>query len=76
MEGRLTTAPARQASGRTTLRLTEPVGRTIVAPAMSAKLPAAGDERTFYVVDVSGYLFRAFHAIPQLNNPRGEPTNA
>jgi DNA polymerase-1 len=41
-----------------------------------ARLPDAGDPRTLYVVDVSGYLFRAFHALPPLSNARGEPTNA
>src|SRR5215469_18336550 len=31
---------------------------------------------TLYLVDGSGYIFRAFHALPQLNNSRGLPTNA
>jgi DNA polymerase-1 len=39
-------------------------------------LPPAGDEHTMYVVDLSGYVFRAFHAIPSLTTSRGEPTNA
>lgn len=39
-------------------------------------LPKAGDEHTLYVVDLSGYVFRAYHAIPALSNARGEPTNA
>jgi len=29
-----------------------------------------------YLVDVSSYIFRAFHAIPMLNNKNGLPTNA
>ncbi len=29
-----------------------------------------------YLVDVSSYIFRAFHAIPPLNNKNGLPTNA
>ncbi len=29
-----------------------------------------------YLVDGSGYIFRAFYALPQLNNSRGLPTNA
>ncbi|HLH75756.1 MAG TPA: DNA polymerase I [Candidatus Binataceae bacterium] len=29
-----------------------------------------------YLVDGSGYIFRAFHALPPLNNSRGLPTNA
>ena len=28
------------------------------------------------LVDGSSFLFRAYHAIPPLTNPRGEPTNA
>ena len=32
--------------------------------------------RTLYLVDGSGYIFRAFFALPQLNNSRGMPTNA
>ena len=31
---------------------------------------------TLYLVDGSGYIFRAFYALPQLNNSRGMPTNA
>jgi DNA polymerase I len=31
---------------------------------------------TLYLVDGSGYIFRAFYALPQLNNSRGLPTNA
>ncbi len=38
--------------------------------------PAPGDPRTLYVVDISGYVFRAYHALPPLNSPRGEPTHA
>jgi DNA polymerase-1 len=29
-----------------------------------------------YLIDGSGYIFRAFHALPPLNNSRGMPTNA
>ena len=28
------------------------------------------------LVDASGYLFRAYHALPKLTNSRGEPTGA
>ncbi|MFI5308033.1 MAG: 5'-3' exonuclease H3TH domain-containing protein, partial [Polyangiales bacterium] len=42
----------------------------------TSSLPPPGDPRTLYVVDISGYLFRAFHALPPLNSPRGEPTGA
>ena len=30
----------------------------------------------FVLVDGSSYLFRAYHAIPEMNNSKGEPTNA
>jgi len=36
----------------------------------------ADSRSTLYLVDGSGYMFRAFHAIPPLNNSRGLPTNA
>jgi len=36
----------------------------------------ADTRSTLYLVDASGYMFRAFHAIPPLNNSRGLPTNA
>src|SRR5437763_2158690 len=36
----------------------------------------AEGRRTLYLVDGSGYIFRAFFALPRLNNSRGLPTNA
>ncbi|MBN1652221.1 MAG: DNA polymerase I [Deltaproteobacteria bacterium] len=39
-------------------------------------LPPDGDERTLYIVDISGYVFRAYHALPPLTNSKGEPTHA
>ncbi len=41
-----------------------------------SKLPAAGSDDVLYIVDLSGYIFRAYHAIPELSSPSGEPTNA
>ena len=38
--------------------------------------PPPGDRRTLYVVDISGYVFRAYHALPPLSSPSGEPTHA
>jgi DNA polymerase I len=35
-----------------------------------------GPVSRLYLVDVSSYIFRAFHAIPPLNNKDGLPTNA
>ena len=36
----------------------------------------ASERNDLYLVDGSGYIFRAFFALPQLNNSRGMPTNA
>ena len=36
----------------------------------------AEERPTVYLIDGSGYIFRAFFALPQLNNSRGMPTNA
>jgi DNA polymerase-1 len=44
--------------------------------AVHDKLPAPGDPRALYVVDISGYVFRAYHALPPLQSPQGEPTHA
>ena len=33
-------------------------------------------ERTLLLVDGSSYLYRAFHALPELKSPSGEPTGA
>ncbi|MDH5491975.1 MAG: DNA polymerase I [Myxococcales bacterium] len=43
------------------------------APAL---LPAPGDPQALYVIDISSFLFRAYHALPPLSNSRGEPTGA
>ena len=42
----------------------------------TASLPPAGDPDTLYVLDVSSYVFRAYHALPPLSNSKGEPTHA
>src|SRR5476649_177747 len=36
----------------------------------------AGKIRHLYLIDGSGYLFRAYHALPPLNRPDGTPVNA
>src|SRR5271156_6463503 len=36
----------------------------------------AEERPTLYLIDGSGYIFRAFFALPPLNNSRGLPTNA
>lgn len=43
---------------------------------MSKELPKKGDDKTIYVVDISSYVFRAYHALPPLSNSKGEPTHA
>ena len=37
---------------------------------------AMSESPTLYLVDGSSYLYRAFHALPNLTNSRGEPTGA
>ncbi|HYF07435.1 MAG TPA: DNA polymerase I, partial [Acetobacteraceae bacterium] len=47
------------------------------ATAAGEALPAtAPGERRLILVDGSGYIFRAFHALPPMNNPAGVPVNA
>jgi DNA polymerase-1 len=36
----------------------------------------AKESRVLYVIDISSYFYRAFHALPALSNSRGLPTNA
>ncbi|MBP2311236.1 DNA polymerase I [Azospirillum soli] len=47
------------------------------AQGTETKAPApAGDGSGLYLVDGSGFIFRAFHALPMLNRPDGTPVNA
>src|SRR5260370_29475376 len=39
-------------------------------------LPPRGARDVLYLVDLSGYVFRAYHAMEPLSSPRGEPTHA
>lgn len=32
--------------------------------------------KNLYIVDASGYIYRSYHAIPHMTNPKGESTNA
>ena len=43
---------------------------------MAAKLPEAGDPKALYVMDLSGYVFRAYHGVKPLSSSSGEPTHA
>ncbi|APR84240.1 DNA polymerase I [Minicystis rosea] len=39
-------------------------------------LPPKGAADVLYLIDFSGYVFRAYHAMPPLEGPTGEPTHA
>lgn len=41
-----------------------------------ASLPPPGSEDVLYLVDLSGYVYRAYHAIAPLSSSKGEPTHA
>ncbi|MBN2193156.1 MAG: DNA polymerase I [Polyangiaceae bacterium] len=43
---------------------------------MATRLFDPGTEDALYLVDVSGYVFRAYHALSPLTNAAGEPTHA
>ena len=43
---------------------------------MPTTLPPPGDLKALYVLDLSGYVFRAYHAVAPLSNSKGEPTFA
>jgi len=43
---------------------------------MPSLLPPPGANDVLYLVDLSGYVFRAYHALPPLSSSRGEPTHA
>jgi DNA polymerase-1 len=45
-------------------------------PPASAHLPAPGAPDVLYVIDLSGYVFRAYHAIAPLSTSTGEATHA
>jgi DNA polymerase-1 len=38
--------------------------------------PSSSTAKTLLLVDGSSYLYRAFHALPELKSPKGEPTGA
>jgi DNA polymerase-1 len=43
---------------------------------MAATLPPAGDPCVLYLLDLSGYVYRAYHGMRALSNSRGEVTHA
>ncbi|HZO16627.1 MAG TPA: 5'-3' exonuclease H3TH domain-containing protein, partial [Polyangiaceae bacterium] len=44
--------------------------------ARPSTLPETGAKDSFFIIDLSNYVFRAYHALPALANSHGEPTNA
>ena len=45
-------------------------------PSEPTVLPPKGDPDVLYVIDISSYVFRAYHALPPLSSSKGEPTHA
>ncbi|MBW2527983.1 MAG: DNA polymerase I [Deltaproteobacteria bacterium] len=43
---------------------------------LPSELPAPGADDVLYLVDLSGYVFRAYFALPPLTSAEGEPTGA
>jgi len=43
---------------------------------MATVLPPPGSADVLYLIDLSSYVFRAYHAIAPLSNTKGEPTHA
>jgi len=43
---------------------------------VASTLPKPGSDDVLYVVDLSNFVFRAYHALPPLRAPNDEPTNA
>ncbi len=53
-----------------------PRGAAMSEAASEPLPPVAPGERHLILVDGSGYIFRAYHALPPMTNPQGVPVNA
>ncbi|RJF77255.1 DNA polymerase I [Azospirillum cavernae] len=56
--------------------MTDSTGTTAPAPTADLDGAAAPDRSGLYLVDGSGFIFRAFHALPMMTRPDGTPVNA
>src|SRR6478672_6592594 len=52
------------------------MAKSSAAAAAPPPAPENKPIKNLYLVDGSGYLFRAFHALPPMNRPDGTPVNA
>ena len=58
---------------------TSPATSAVAAPVRQAPasvLPPPGSENVLYLIDLSGYVYRSYHALPPLSNSKGEVTHA
>jgi DNA polymerase-1 len=62
-------------AGTTDAALAAPAVPDVDDAAEAVPVTASG-ERHLILVDGSGYIFRAFHALPPMTNPQGVPVNA
>jgi DNA polymerase-1 len=49
---------------------------TVLPSVRPSVLPTSGSDDVLWLVDLSNYVFRAYHALPPLTNSHGEQTNA
>ncbi len=51
-------------------------GASASPAAAPASMPPPGDPSALFIVDISSYIFRAYHALPPLSTSGGEPVHA